>query len=406
MRKSLALAAIPALIVSAVAGTPAVAETQQAPVDVALEWYDVTAATITAAGAPTQVTNNRTWAIGWLAAARALTGTPNSDAAFGDAALSGAIHETLVTLIPARKPELDQSLAATLARIPDGTAETAGVAAGRREARTVLAARTGDGLDPASVNAPFTPPSADPGIWRPTPPTFSPATQYGNRLAKPFVLQRPDQFRLAPPPKLGSPRYNRDLAEVKADGAANSTTRTQTQTDTATFWLGSSYVLYTAPLRVAVDEAARRPLSERAKLVALFHVASVDTQIATSDTKYAYLRWRPVTAIQAAGTADWSPLHNTPAHPDYPSGHNTYSGAAEQVLTTLVGARTAKPYTIGSPSAPGATRTYSNWRQLTLENVDARVWSGIHTRTADTAGVTLGRQVAAYALQNADRLFR
>jgi hypothetical protein len=140
-------------------------------------------------------------------------------------------------------------------------------------------------------------------------------------------------------------------------------------------------------------------------LVALFHVAAVDTQIATSDTKYAYLRWRPITALRATVDAEWTPLHNTPAHPDYPSGHTTYSGSAEQVLTTLVGARTAKPYAIGSPSAPGVTRTYSNWRQLTVENVDARVWSGIHTRTADTVGAILGRQVAAHALRNAGKLF-
>ncbi|WP_460662625.1 vanadium-dependent haloperoxidase [Kribbella swartbergensis] len=374
--------------------------------DVALEWYDVTADTITAAGAPTQVTNNRTWAIGWLAASRALLRSSAGSAPYQEAALAGAVHETLVTLIPARKTELDQSLATTLARIADGDAETAGLTAGRQQAKAVLASRANDGLDPASVNAPFTPSSPDPGVWRPTPPAYSPATQYGNRLAKPFLLKTAGQFRPAPPPALGSPKYNRDLAEVRADGALNSSTRTQAQTDTATFWLGSSYVLYTAPLRVALAETAVRPLSERAKLVALFHVATVDTQIATSDTKYAYQRWRPVTALRATTDPDWTPLHNTPAHPDYPSGHNTYSGAAEQVLTTLVGARTAKAYTIGSPSAPGVTRTYGDWRQLTLENVDARVWSGIHTRTANTVGVTLGKQVAAHALRNADTLFQ
>jgi hypothetical protein len=374
-------------------------------VDGALEWYDITADTITAAGAPTQVTNNRTWAIGWLAASRALLRAPGSTP-YKESALASAVHETLVTLVPARKTELDQSLATTLGRIPDGADETAGVAAGRQQAEEVLASRASDGLDPASVNSPFTPPSTDPGVWQPTPPTYSPATQYGNRLAKPFLLRSADQFRPGPPPALGSPKYNQDLAEVRADGALDSTTRSQAQTDTATFWLGSSYVLYTAPLRAALAEAAQRSLVERAKLVALFHVASVDTQIATSDTKYAYQRWRPVTALRTTTDPDWTPLHNTPAHPDYPSGHNTYSGAAEQVLTTLVGSRTAKPYTIGSPTAPGVTRTYHDWRQLTLENVDARVWSGIHTRTADTVGVTLGKQVAANALQNGFKLFQ
>jgi hypothetical protein len=407
VRRAVALTVTPALAFSALLTVPSAAATRQ-HVDVALEWYDVTADTITTAGAPTQVTNNRTWAIGWLAATRALLHTPATPRPqdYREAAVASAIHDTLTTLAPARKAELDQALATTLGRIANGPAEDAGVAAGRQQAKALLASRADDGLDPASVNAPFTPPSTDPGIWQPTPPTFSPATQYGNRLAKPFLLRSADQFRLAPPPALGSSRYRRDLAEVRADGAVNSTTRTLAQTDTATFWLGSSYVLYTAPLRVALAESARKPLAERTKLVALFHVASVDTQIATSDTKYAYLRWRPVTAIRATDDANWTPLHATPAHPDYPSGHNTYAGAAEQVLTALVGARTTAPYTIGSPTAPGVTRTYDNWHQLTAENVDARVWSGIHTRTADTAGVTLGHQVAANALRESYRLFR
>jgi hypothetical protein len=404
IRRALALAVTPALAFSAVLAVPNASATRQR-VDVALEWYDVTANTIAAAGAPTQVTNNRTWAIAWLAATRALLRTPGPQD-YREAAVAGAIHETLTTLVPARRTELDQALTTTLGRITDGPTETAGVTAGRQQAKTVLAARSGDGLEPTSVNAPFTPPAASPGTWQPTPPTFSPATQYGNRSAKPFLLRSADEFRLGPPPALDSDRYQRDLAEVRADGAVGSQTRTQAQTDTATFWLGSSYVLYTAPLRVALAETARKPLADRVKLVALFHVASVDTQIATSDSKYAYLRWRPVTAIRATADANWTPLHTTPPHPDYPSGHTTYSGSAEQVLTTLVGARTSKPYTIPSPTAPGVTRTYTNWHQLTTENVDARVWSGIHTRTADTAGVTLGRKVAANALRDADRLFR
>ncbi|TDC34344.1 vanadium-dependent haloperoxidase [Kribbella albertanoniae] len=404
-RKALVLAAVPALILSTVLAGPA-AGTPTQPVDVALEWYDVTANTIAAAGAPTQVTNNRTWAIGWLAAGRALTRSAAAATPYKEAALAAAVHETLVTLAPARKTQLDEALATTLGRIPDGADETAGAAAGRQQAKALLASRANDGLDPAAVNAPFSPPSTSPGVWQPTPPTYSPGTQYGNRVAKPFLLKAADQFRPGPPPALGSPRYNRDLAEVRADGALASTTRTQAQTDTAQFWYGSSYVLYTEPLRVAVAEAVRRPLAERVKLVALFHVASVDTQIATSDTKYAYQRWRPVTALRATVDAQWTPLHNTPAHPDYPSGHTTYSGSAEQVLTALVGPRTAKPYTIGSPTAPGVTRTYTDWRQLTAENVDARVWSGIHTRTADTVGATLGRAVAAHTIQNAYKLFR
>ncbi|MBW6432805.1 vanadium-dependent haloperoxidase [Actinoplanes hulinensis] len=369
--------------------------------DSVLTWYDATAAAITAGGAATQVTNGRTWAIGWLAAARAQNGSHAN--AYQRAALAGAVHQTLITLTPTQAAAADTVLAADLATIPDGPDKDRGLAAGRDEAADLIAERAGDGLDPASVNTTYPVPAAAPGIWQPTPPAYAPATQYGNRVARPFALRGAGQFRPAPPPALGSARYRRDIAEVKAYGAADSTARTQAQTDTATFWLGSSYVLYTPILRAAVEQS-RGPVAERTRLVALFHVASVDTQIATSDAKYAYRLWRPVTAIRAGGDAEWLPLHATPAHPDYPSGHNTYSGSAEQILTVLFGPKARSAYTVPSPSAPGVTRTYTDWRVPSLENVDARVWSGIHTRSADEIGIELGKDVAANTIRNARAL--
>ncbi|GAA0928604.1 MULTISPECIES: vanadium-dependent haloperoxidase [Streptomyces violaceusniger group] len=403
-----ALGAASLLAASAMGPTAVAAPAEPRP-SVALDWYDTTAQTIAAAGAPTQVTNSRTWAVSWLAAARATrqvpTGVDRGD--YQDAALASAVHSSLVALAPTRTEQLDAAFHRTLDGIPDGPAEDRGVAAGEREARSVLASREGDGLDPASVDTPFTVPPAAPGVWQPTPSAYAPATQYGNRVARPFVLSAPDQFRLGPPPALDSRRYRADLAEVRAYGAADSTRRTAHQTQTANFWYGSSLTLYTGPLRVALSRSAGS-VAERAKLVAMFHIASVDTQIATSDSKYAYLRWRPVTAIRTGAIdpdPDWTPLHNTPAHPDYPSGHTTYAGAAEGILSALTGPRTA-PFELTSPTAPGVTRTYTDWHRLTAENVDARVLSGIHTRSADEAGVTLGEKVAAYVLRASGHLLR
>jgi hypothetical protein len=373
----------------------------------ALTWYDATAATVAAAGAPTQTTNSRTWAIGWLAAARATRSVPAGveRGPYQEAALAAAVRRALVTLVPSRTEQLDATYKATLDAIPDGPAQERGVAAGERQADLLLASREGDGLDPASVNAPYAVRPAAPGVWQPTPPAYAPAAQYGNRLAEPFALTAQSQFRLGPPPALGSARYAADLAEVRAYGAVDSTARSGHQTETATFWLGSSLTLYSEPLRVALSRTGQG-IAGQARLVALFHVALVDTQIATSDSKYAYERWRPVTAIRTGSIdpdPDWTPLHTTPAHPDYPSGHNTYSGAAETVLSALAGPRTA-PFDLTSPTAPGVTRTYTTWKQLSDENVDARVFSGIHTRSADEAGITLGKDVARYVLRNAGRL--
>jgi hypothetical protein len=402
-RSRTALAALAAAVLTgALAAPQAAAHPRTAGDTTAVEWFDVTARTVAAAPAPTQVTNSRTWAIGWLAAARATRETPRGvDAGeYRRAALASALHRALTELVPAQAAQVDAAYADTLAAIPDGPAEDRGAAAGERQAALLLADRTGDGLDPASVNTPYPVPAAGPGVWQPTPPAHAPATQYGNRVAEPFALRSQSQFRLPPPPALDSDRYAADLAEVRAYGAADSAVRTAEQTGTAQFWYGSSFTLYTEPLRVALTRSPEG-LAGQAALVALFHVASVDTQIATSDSKYAYARWRPVTAIRT-GSLDpdpqWTPLHVTPAHPDYPSGHGTYSGSAEGVLTALAGPRTA-PFELTSPTAPGVTRTYTNWRRLSVENVDARVWSGIHTRTADEAGITLGKNVARHVLE-------
>ncbi|GGK03358.1 haloperoxidase [Pilimelia anulata] len=404
LRRAVAAATGALIAAGGLAGPAAAARPE---VDTVAEWYDVTAAAV-AAGTEPQVTDSRTWAIGWLAAARALRRTPTFTEPgparqYRDAALATAVHHALRALVPDRAAPLDAALATTLGRIPAGAPRERGVAAGRTEAAELLGARTGDGLDPAGVNAPFPTPQPAPGVWQPTPPTFDPAQQAGNRVAKPFVLPAADRFRPATPPAVGSAPYHRDLAEVRAYGSAASTARTAAQTDTATFWLGSSLTLYTGVLRAAVVQSAA-PTADRAALVAVFHAALVDTQIATSDAKYAYLTWRPVTAIRAGGEAAWTPLHRTPAHPDYPSGHNTYSGAAEAVLTALVGEHARAPFSIGSPTQPGAVRTYRAWRTLTDENVDARVFSGIHTRTADIVGAELGRRVGAYAVRNAGAL--
>jgi hypothetical protein len=407
-RRALAALGSAALLAGSLTATsPATARDHRTRPSVVLDWYDTTAATVAAAGAPAQITNSRTWAISWLAAARAVAEAPRGAGrrAFQDAALASAVHHALVTLVPSRARELDAALRATLDRVPDGKAEASGVSAGVRQARLLLASREGDGLDPASVNAPFPVPPAAPGVWQPTPPAHAPAIQYGSRLARPFLLDRPDRYRVPAPPALDSARYRADLAEVRAYGAATGAARTPHQTETATFWLGSSLTLFTEPLRVAVSRSPESAAA-RTRLVALFHTALVDTQIATSDSKYAHLRWRPVTAIRT-GSIDpdpaWTPLHATPPHPDHPSGHTTYAGAAETILTALTGPRTA-PFTLTSPTAPGVTRTYTSWSRLAEENADARVFSGIHTRSADEAGLALGRQVAAHTLRTAHRL--
>ena len=79
-----------------------------------------------------------------------------------------------------------------------------------------------------------------------------------------------------------------------------------------------------------------------AKFYAQLNYALFNAGIASWDNKYLHNAWRPVTAIQYPGVyvksgqsitdAAWAPLlRPTPSHPDYPSTHATFGGAAATV---------------------------------------------------------------------------
>jgi hypothetical protein len=372
---------------------------------VVLEWYDLTQQTVAAAAFPEQATQGRTWAVSWLAAARAVG--RRGDARHAVAAFATALHDTLVAEVPSQRSRLDAALATTLATIPDSTAKQRGIAAGAAQAAATLAARDGDGLDTASVNRPWSPPPPGPGIWQPTPPTFAPAVRAGLPDARAFLLTSNDQFRPGPPPALDSPTYLDALTEVRTIGSATSSVRTPHQLDVAGFWEQSSTAAYGQVLRAVIAQS-HRSLAWQTRLVAGFHAITIDAQIAIHDAKYAYVFWRPVTAIRTSGTGSdptWAPLTATPRHPEYPSGHTGYAGAAEEILETLVGPRPREPIAVTSTTAPGVTHVFTRWSTITQENIDGRVWEGVHFRFSDEIGADVGRRVARHDLRFLRQLF-
>jgi hypothetical protein len=380
-------------------GSPGSDQGQAWAHDLGLGWYDITNQTVTAAAFKEPVTASRTWAVSWLAAARAVGQSNNRG--YGTAALAQALHDTLVAQVPSQQPQLDADLASTLATIPDGPAKQAGIASGQQQAAAVLAARAGDGLDTASLDIPFTPPSADPGVWQPTPPAFSPATRAGEGSARPFLLSSDDQFDPGAPPSLGSQAYQDDLAEVRAYGSVDSTVRTPAQTEVAQFWFPALNGGFGQVLRAVLADT-HSSLGWQTRFVAAFHVVTTDAQIAVYNAKFKYLFWRPVTAIRNDATnpdPNWTPLSVTPTYPDWPSGHGGYVGAAQAVLTAFLGPEAPAPIALTSTSDPGVTRTYTDWATITQEVIDARVWEGVHFRFSDEAGARLGQRLGAYELR-------
>jgi hypothetical protein len=160
------------------------------------------------------------------------------------------------------------------------------------------------------------------------------------------------QFQIANMPSLTSAEYLAEFEQSKTIGAKDSTTRTADQTAIANFWLDSIGTI-TPPghwNQIAADVAVRRgnTLQQNAHLFAVLNIALADASIIDSDQKYRFNRWRPITGIRQAETDDnpqttaepnWTPLLTTPSSPAYVSGHSTFGGAADVVLTALLGQR-------------------------------------------------------------------
>ena len=319
-----------------------------------------------------------------------------------EAAVIAAAYGTLVRLAPAERLMLDTALNASLSRIADGQGKTDGIALGQQVAEKTVALRSTDG---AATKVAFT---AKPGVglYQLTPPQSLPPilAQWGS--VAPFVLRGRSGLDFKGAPASTTAQFARDFDEVKSVGARNSTTRTADQTAAAIFWTVQTAVPWHAAARAASAARALR-LSENARLFALLSVASADSQIVAFEEKYNRPHWRPVTAIRAAaglnkavlkGDAGWEPLLVTPPHPEYPSAHAMFSGAAEAVLRGFFG-NDAFDVSITAPGPFGVTRTYRKFSDLTEEVDNARVWGGIHFRSADVDGSEIGRKIGEIILR-------
>ena len=166
-----------------------------------------------------------------------------------DAAAASAAHFALVQLYPSRKSLLDAAYLSSLSLIPNGYAKTHGIEVGEAVATQILSIRATDGAE-AAINAPYMS-GSQPGEWIPTPPAFRPALDPGWGTVRTFLLREASQFRPGPPPALTSQQYVRDLNEIREIGSANSSTRTQDQTDLARFWVSTAPQIWNPAARQA-----------------------------------------------------------------------------------------------------------------------------------------------------------
>lgn len=322
-----------------------------------------------------------------------------------EAAAASAAHRVLASLFPANAAAFDAQLVDSLASVPDGSAEDAGVALGAAVGQSIVSLRAGDGMD---VTDPFHP-IPEPGVWEPTPPLFAAAVEPQMQNVMPFTIRGREQFDVEPPPLLTSEEYTRDYDEVKAVGRDLAPGRTPDQAHSAHFWFEPSNISWSRVAAIHTVEHAT-DLHDTARLFALLNTAMADGYIAGFYWKRTFALWRPITAIRKGGTdgnpatdADpaWSSLRATPPSAEYPSTHAVLGAAAAEILQAITGSDRFE-FCMGSASAvpSGSERCYAGFSQAARENADSRVYIGYHFRTATKAGMRLGRQIGSFAARH------
>ena len=322
-----------------------------------------------------------------------------------DAAAIVAAHDVLKSYFPASAATLDAALAVSLAAIPNGPAKDDGITAGQAAAAAMIALRANDGSAPPAT---FLPSSSEPGVWQPTPPAFSPGILFQWRNVIPFGIRSSQQFRSGLPPALTSSKYTQSYIEVKAVGDVNSTQRPQDRADVARFFnvASAAYVWNSVVQQLRAVQGSS--LSEKARAFALVNMAISDGLVSSMETKYYYVRWRPVTAIRG-GSTDGNPgtdadpaftsFITTPPFPSYPSAHASGSYAARVITERIFGCATVA-ITLSHPGIPDVVLHYTDLKTITDDIDDARVYGGIHFRYDQEAGARQGRSVGSFVFSH------
>lgn len=315
-----------------------------------------------------------------------------------------AAHDVLVALFPAKRAQLDANLEATAARIPNDPPQgrqpkARGIAAGQQAAAAVLALRANDHAFEAT---PYVQQPAGPGVYQLTPGcTAANMSVPGFGQVTPFTLPDSDAFPLPAHPSASDPQFLADLAETRDYGRSDSNIRTAAQTQTALFFIEPSVsavnrlarsLVAQEPVQTNPSHAAKQLLAH-ARLFAAINIAQADTYVRTWRSKYGNNFWRPYTAIGAVfGDTTWTPLRQTPCHPEFPAAHGTLSPAGITAIQNYLGDAVSVDAT--STSLPGVTQHYTSLNQYIEDVNSARIHAGFHYRSTLQQSNLLGRAVA------------
>ena len=385
-------------------------------------------------------------------------------------AISFAAYAALVDQFPTQIAAFDAHMAVLGFRPADASPDfTQPQGVGAIAARTLLAVAHTDGanqlgnltasgvpfadyINYTARNAPMvitepTPRSAiaNPGNWQPLSYRDSAGvlrtqafmTPFWGQV-RPFALTSGAQFRPSAPAAFGSGAYVDQARSIVATQVA----LTETHKIMVEYWAGGATgelpSSYWSQFAQFISQRDSHSEADDVKMFFALSNAVFDAGIAAWDAKLFYNSARPITAVRyvtggqriqgyGAGPAgglqsiageSWLPyqlLTNPgPAHPDYVSGHSTYSAASAAVLRLFTGSDAfhhSVSFTARSmlydPTLPTAD-TALGWDTFTYAACEAgisRVYAGIHFADSDLAGRALGEQVGAAVYVKASNLW-
>jgi hypothetical protein len=268
---------------------------------------------------------------------------------------------------------------------------------GKTVAQRIFDWSKGDGA--STVYPPYVPP-VGPGLWAPTPPNFPAAVgpYWGNnRLMVPGSLDGTD----SPAPPTYSTDPHSEYYKMVKEVYDVSLTLTPEQIALGLYFRDNpGYPASTHYLVIFNDimHNEKPQLYFYALAMAKLGIVFNASFIGCWKLKYFYNQDRPIRYIrEVLGHATWNALFNTPAIPDFPSGHSQNGGAFAAVMTSLLGDN--YQFTLHTYDYLGmAPRTYNSFNEIAEDVGRSRVYAGIHYTYSCVEGKRQGEKIATNVL--------
>lgn len=250
--------------------------------------------------------------------------------------------------------------------------------------------------------------------WQPTPPDFTDAIEPFWGRIRPAGIKDVRAFKYEQPESYSNKKTSRFYAitkqvydEVnKKDSVNLATAWYWDDNPNASFHYGHATinVLKISPaghwlsLFSTVAKQKKYNLIQSAEGMVRVAGTIFDAFITCWHIKYETEYIRPIDAVRQLIDSTWESPIQTPAFPEYPSGHTMVSSSAATILTHLFGEvsftdDSEEPFGLGK-------RTFKNFREAANQACISRLYGGIHFIDAIERGKPIGNAVGQYHIDH------